>query len=194
LQRKRAEAIEALTKIEIQFAQVRDVLYLERLEEIEEERSGIETGSSIFPSFLSVIPSSCADTNALAGTHPELLHLTQLIELRRDNKLHLARQWLSGLETAYQQQLEHNEHAAWNRWQDERARLRVRMLEEANGKRRRLEREKRGLDRPKDGAFSPRDLSFPAQSSQIPGTEQTPSLTSSPLEQLPPFPFTTAVD
>jgi hypothetical protein len=50
-------------------------------------------------------------------------------------------------------QFDHNEHALWNRWQDERARLRTRMLEDANGKRRRLEREKRMLERPKDGAF-----------------------------------------
>jgi hypothetical protein len=41
--------MEALTRIEIQFAQVRDVLYLERMEEVEEERAGIENGS--FSSF-----------------------------------------------------------------------------------------------------------------------------------------------
>jgi hypothetical protein len=51
--RKRAEAMEALTKIEIQFAQLRDVLYVERMEEVEKERAGIENGafSSLF-SFL----------------------------------------------------------------------------------------------------------------------------------------------
>ncbi|GAA5851364.1 hypothetical protein JCM8547_004219 [Rhodosporidiobolus lusitaniae] len=131
LLRKRAEAMEALTKIEIQFAQLRDVLYLERMQEVEQERIGIEE-----------------------GTHPELLHLTSLIELRRDNKLSLAKSWLDGLEKAYHLQVEHNEHALWNRWQDERARLRTRMLEDANGKRRRLEREKRVLDRPKDDSLA----------------------------------------
>ncbi|GAA6002386.1 hypothetical protein JCM10207_001093 [Rhodosporidiobolus poonsookiae] len=129
--RKRAEAMEALTKIEIQFAQLRDVLYIERMQEIEKERIGIENGS-----------------------HPELLHLTQLIELRRDNKLQLAKRWLDGLERSYQLQYDHGEHALWNRWQDERARLRTRMLDEANAKRRRLEREKRVLDRPKDDSLA----------------------------------------
>ncbi|GAA5916692.1 hypothetical protein JCM6882_002269 [Rhodosporidiobolus microsporus] len=129
--RKRAEAMEALTKIEIQFAQLRDVLYVERMEEVEKERTGIES-----------------------GTHPELLHLTQLIELRRDNKLQLAKRWLDGLEQSYQLQFDHSEHALWNRWQDERARLRTRMLDDANGKRRRLEREKRMLERPKDDSLA----------------------------------------
>lgn len=45
--------MEALTRIEIQFAQLRDVLYLERMEEIEEEREGIENGALPFSPSLS---------------------------------------------------------------------------------------------------------------------------------------------
>lgn len=43
--KKRAEAIEALTKIEIQFAQIRDLLYLEKIEEVARERWQIEAGA-----------------------------------------------------------------------------------------------------------------------------------------------------
>jgi hypothetical protein len=35
--------MEALTRIEIEFARLRDKLYLERLADIEKERMGIET-------------------------------------------------------------------------------------------------------------------------------------------------------
>lgn len=138
--RKRAEAIDELTRIEIKFAKLRDMLYLERLADVEKERIGIET-----------------------GTHPELIHLTQLIELRRNRKLELARKWFDGLSHAYQVQLDEREHANWHWWEDERARSRMRYFDEANSKRRRLEREKRTLERPKDGAdlFSLLDDSFP---------------------------------
>lgn len=127
--RKRSEAIDELTRIEIKFAKLRDMLYLERLADVEKERIGIET-----------------------GTHPELIHLTQLIELRRNRKLELARKWFDGLSHAYQVQLDEREHANWHWWEDERARSRMRYFDEANSKRRRLEREKRTLERPKDGA------------------------------------------
>ncbi|KAL7340827.1 hypothetical protein BJY59DRAFT_694803 [Rhodotorula toruloides] len=128
--RKRAEAMEALTKIEIEFAKLRDLLYIERLADIERERIGIET-----------------------GTHPELIHLTHLIELRRNRKLELARKWLDGLEGAYRIQIEEREYANWHHWEDERGRTRSRMLDEANSKRRRLEREKRVLEKPKDDSL-----------------------------------------
>lgn len=42
--KKRQEAIEALTKIEIEFAQLRDKMYLEKMEEIARERWQIENG------------------------------------------------------------------------------------------------------------------------------------------------------
>lgn len=129
--RKRAEAIDELTRIEIKFAKLRDMLYLERLADVEKERIGIET-----------------------GTHPELIHLTQLIELRRNRKLELARKWFDGLAQTYQIQEDEREHANWHRWEDERSRTRSKLFDEANSKRRRLEREKRMLERPKDGMSS----------------------------------------
>lgn len=36
--------MEALTKIEIAFARLRDRLYIERMAEVEQERIGVETG------------------------------------------------------------------------------------------------------------------------------------------------------
>lgn len=126
--RKRAEAIDDLTRIEIKFAQLRDMLYLERVADVEKERIGIEN-----------------------GTHPELIHLTQLIELRRNRKLELARKLFDGLSGAYSIQTDEREHANWHWWEDERSRTRLRFFDEANAKRSRLEREKRTLERPKDG-------------------------------------------
>lgn len=43
--RKRAEAMEALTRIEIEFARLRDRLYVERMTEVEKERIGVEDGT-----------------------------------------------------------------------------------------------------------------------------------------------------
>ncbi|GJN89354.1 hypothetical protein Rhopal_002334-T1 [Rhodotorula paludigena] len=129
--RKRAEAMEALTKIEITFAKLRDLLYIERMADIDKERLAIET-----------------------QTHPELIHLTQLIELRRNRRLELARKWLDGLECAYQVQFDERQHANWNSWGDDKSRKRTEMLDEANSKRRRLEREKRTMERPKDDSLA----------------------------------------
>lgn len=74
-----------------------------------------------------------------------------MIEIRRTRRLELARKWLNGLEETYERQRVAEEHTIWNWWSDERASLRLRMLDEANSKRRKLDREKRYLDRPKDG-------------------------------------------
>lgn len=52
--KKRQEAIEALTKIEIEFAQLRDKMYLEKMEEVAKERWQIENGKL---AILSTVPS-----------------------------------------------------------------------------------------------------------------------------------------
>lgn len=44
--RKRTEAIEALTRIEIEFAKLRDLLYIERMADVERERIAVENGQS----------------------------------------------------------------------------------------------------------------------------------------------------
>lgn len=38
--------MEALTKIEIEFARLRDKLYIERMADVEKDRIGVETGPS----------------------------------------------------------------------------------------------------------------------------------------------------
>lgn len=52
--RKRADAMEALTRIEIEFARLRDKLYIERMTEVEKERVGVENGECRWrpPTFL----------------------------------------------------------------------------------------------------------------------------------------------
>ncbi|KAK4056938.1 hypothetical protein OIO90_002188 [Microbotryomycetes sp. JL221] len=129
--RKRVEAMEELTKIEIAFATLRNRLYVERMQEVEQERIGVET-----------------------GTHPELIHLNRLIELRRKTKLDMAKKLLDGLVMSYEKRLIEAEHAAWQHWADGRNELRSTMYEEAMGKRRKLEREKRQLDRPKEDTLA----------------------------------------
>jgi hypothetical protein len=42
--RRRDEAIEALTRIEIEFARLRDRLYVERMGDVERERIAVENG------------------------------------------------------------------------------------------------------------------------------------------------------
>ena len=94
-----------------------------------------------------------------------------MIELRRTTKIELARKWLEGLEGDYERRRVSEEHTAWNWWtvsrcflgertigadgveQNGRANLRTTMLDEANSKRRKLDREKRFIERPKEGAF-----------------------------------------
>lgn len=115
--RKRAEAMEALTRIEIEFARLRDRLYMERMAEVEKERIGVENGELGFSARLELGVQRVLTFYAHgAGTHPELLHLTQLIEMRRTKKLELAKKWLEGLEAAYERHREEGEHAVWTWW------------------------------------------------------------------------------
>ena len=124
--------MEALTKIEIEFARLRDRFYLERMAEVEQERKGV-----------------------LNRTHPELLHLLELIELRRAKKLDLAERWLTGLEGSYKRRREAEEHTAWTNWAGARDGLRIDAFDEANAKRRKLDREKRALERARDDSLTP---------------------------------------
>lgn len=141
-----------------------------------------------------------------AGTHPELLHLTQLIELRRTTKIELARKWLEGLEGDYERRRVSEEHTAWNWWtvswlfrswrrlgadcfagvQNGRADLRTTMLDEANSKRRKLDREKRFIDRPKESAFALKFSPVPRSAETDPGfLSQADSLPSLLLDLSP---------
>lgn len=123
---RRQEAMEALTKIEIGFAMLRDRLYVERLQEISKEGEMI-----------------------LDGTHPELLHLTKAIEMRRQRRTQLVEMWFEQQEQQYQRVANAEEFAAWSIWRSSCASLRRDMMDEFSRKRRRLDREKRTLDAPR---------------------------------------------
>ncbi|CCF49854.1 hypothetical protein NDA10_000530 [Ustilago hordei] len=123
---RRQEAMEALTKIEIGFAMLRDRLYVERLQEISKEGQMI-----------------------LDGTHPELLHLTKAIEMRRQRRTQLVEMRFEQQEQQYQRVAKAEEFAAWSIWRSSCASLRRDMMDEFSRKRRRLDREKRTLDAPR---------------------------------------------
>ncbi|SNX87459.1 uncharacterized protein MEPE_06169 [Melanopsichium pennsylvanicum] len=123
---RRQEAMEALTKIEIGFAMLRDRLYVERLQEISKEGEMI-----------------------LDGTHPELLHLNKAIEVRRQRRTQLVEMWFEQQEQQYERVAKAEEFAAWSIWRSSCANLRRDMMDELGRKRRRLDREKRTLDAPR---------------------------------------------
>ncbi|CDW99309.1 hypothetical protein [Sporisorium scitamineum] len=123
---RRQEAMEALTKIEIGFAMLRDRLYVERLQEISKEGEMI-----------------------LDGTHPELLHLTKAIETRRQRHTELVEFWFEHQEKQYERVAKAEEFAAWSIWRSSCASLRRDMMDEFSRKRRRLDREKRTFDAPR---------------------------------------------
>jgi hypothetical protein len=123
---RRQEAIDALTKIEIGFAVLRDKLYVERMEEISKEGEMI-----------------------LDGSHPDLIYLTNFIEARRERRLKLVDLWFAQQQKQYERVARVEEAATWNNWRNEVVQLRQQQLDEASRKRRKLDREKRSLDGPR---------------------------------------------
>ncbi|KAE8233131.1 hypothetical protein CF326_g1826 [Tilletia indica] len=120
------EAMETLTRIEIQFAMLRDRLYVERMEEV------------------------CRETEmVLEGTHPELIRFTRAIDQVRERRLRLLDLELERQVNHYEQVAEGEEHVIWNSYRYQAADLRQNMMDEAARKRRRLEREKRLIDVPR---------------------------------------------
>ena len=145
--RQRNSAIEALVKIEIEFARIRDALYIERVGEVVAERESIEN-----------------------GTHAQMAFWTDLLEKRRQAKLDSADKWLRAERSLCEVDLESDERALWSHWavrfrfhfilaeliglvcvQHEKATLRSDSLKNVNKRRRLLDRDKRSIDRPKDG-------------------------------------------
>ncbi|PWN36050.1 uncharacterized protein FA14DRAFT_51305 [Meira miltonrushii] len=123
---RRQEAMEALTKIEIGFAVLRDKLYVERMDEISKESEMI-----------------------LEGTHPDLIYLTNFIEARRERRLKLVEMWFEEQQKQYERVAHTEEAATWNNWRNEVVQLRKDKLDDVSRKRRKLDREKRTLDGPR---------------------------------------------
>lgn len=89
--------------------------------------------------------------NLVIGTHPELIHLVQVIEHRRTARLELARRMLIQSEASITRQNGADLRSGWYDWARERSDLRKSMMDEAYIKKRKLEREKRSIERPRSG-------------------------------------------
>lgn len=122
---QRQAAMDALTRIEIGFAMLRERLYAERLFELERETEMIQQ-----------------------GTHPELRVLHTLIDTRKQRRLEVLDVWLEKSKAEMALRAEVEDRIAWDNWRHDAAQLRRTMMTDADRKRRKLEREKRQLDMP----------------------------------------------
>ncbi|KAJ1304446.1 hypothetical protein OPQ81_005593 [Rhizoctonia solani] len=121
----RAEALDVLAAMEVRFAELRERLYADKMEEAAREEAMI-----------------------LDGTHPELVFFQRELDARRARRKQLAEtrraleiDWCATMRRA-------EEAAAWSEWRHARDELRDNMRTECARKRRRLEREKRSAERP----------------------------------------------
>lgn len=105
---KRQEAMEMLTKIEIGFAVLRDKLYVERMGEVNKESEMILDGKKKMVLF--------HVSDALIGTHPDLIYLTNVIEARRERRLQLVERYFEQSQQQYDRVARVNESAAWSNW------------------------------------------------------------------------------
>lgn len=120
---QRAEALDILAGMEVKFAILRERIYLDKMDEIAREEAMIRDDD-----------------------HPEVLHfMTTLLE-RKDRKMKLARVRRQYEEDFARKKRKASEDATWTWWRVKKDELRDCMVDEANGKRRRLEREKRSLE------------------------------------------------
>ena len=85
--------MDALAKIEISFAALRDRLYVERIEETCKESAMI-----------------------LDGTHPELIFLTNLIEARKRRRLEVIEAQFEEQERQFSRVAKSDEQAIWSTW------------------------------------------------------------------------------
>lgn len=123
---RRTEALDALAKVEIKVALLRDRLYIERAMEIAREQEMI-----------------------LDGTHPELIHVTAIIEARRVFKIRTLETWYEEEQRHFAKMAAAESREAHLTWRAETADLRRDAMEEWSTKRRKLEREKRNIDAPR---------------------------------------------
>ncbi|KZS88605.1 hypothetical protein SISNIDRAFT_258049 [Sistotremastrum niveocremeum HHB9708] len=121
----RAEALDVLTAIEIKFAELRERLYLEKMEDLQVEEELV-----------------------LKNIHPEMIHLQNELEKRRERRKELADKKRKYEEEAVElkRRVDGNGILAW--WKHERDELQSEMMADTNRKRRRLERERRLVERP----------------------------------------------
>ncbi|EFP89936.1 uncharacterized protein PGTG_16224 [Puccinia graminis f. sp. tritici CRL 75-36-700-3] len=117
--RRREDALEAMVKIEIMFAQVRDRLYAERLSDVYRETAAVQHGS-----------------------HPELNEYYQLLERKRDARLSLAHKIFNLKEIELNKKREAATNSVWTRWYEAKTELHDSMIVETQKQMKQLEREK----------------------------------------------------
>jgi hypothetical protein len=111
--KRRLEALEELTKIEIAFASLRDQLFLERIEDVSRERRAIEDGK--FLGFFQSFPAPVLNFEE-TGLHPQLINFASFISSRRAARLDGAAKWLAQLENQYAIKEAAEERAVWSWW------------------------------------------------------------------------------
>ncbi|KLO18908.1 hypothetical protein SCHPADRAFT_899252 [Schizopora paradoxa] len=121
----RAEALDVLAGIELKFALLREMLYVEKMEDLAMEEAMI-----------------------LQGIHPEMIQLQAELQVRHDRRLELASRKRKHEDDHVRMMRKYDEDAIWDWWRHGRDKLQSDMFAEANRKRRKLEREKRVLERP----------------------------------------------
>ncbi|KAF9277441.1 hypothetical protein BGZ68_009300 [Mortierella alpina] len=117
LEKKRVhmDAMEALTTIEVDFANLRDKMYEERMLELDKEVEMIN-----------------------AGTHPELSTLMREIEDKREQRLRVAKAWRTHMGEIAQCEFEIKEYQAHCTYQSKKREHRTDMVQELGRKRRRM--------------------------------------------------------
>ncbi|CAO3572359.1 unnamed protein product [Mortierella alpina] len=117
LEKKRVhmDAMEALTTIEVDFANLRDKMYEERMLELDKEVEMIN-----------------------AGTHPELSILMREIEEKREQRLRVAKAWRTHMGEIAQYEFEVKEYQAHCTYQSKKREYRTDLVQELGRKRRKL--------------------------------------------------------
>lgn len=117
--RRREEALQAMVKIEIRFAQLRDRLYVERMADVHRETDAIHQGS-----------------------HPELNEYYEMLERKRSSRLSLANKVFSLKEVELSKRREAATNAVWNKWNEVKTDLRNKMIAETQCQLKQIERER----------------------------------------------------
>ncbi|KAI8141959.1 Sds3-like-domain-containing protein [Fennellomyces sp. T-0311] len=124
-QRWHKEALDALTKIEVEFARLRDKMYQEKMSELNEEALMIAR-----------------------GTHPELVTMMETIEKKKNKRIQTAEAWRKYKRISYQQQFQGLEYQANIDFVSGKNALRRDLLGSLNRKRWDLDNERDKLNEP----------------------------------------------
>ncbi|KAI9030858.1 Sds3-like-domain-containing protein [Phycomyces nitens] len=122
-QRRHNDALKALTFIEVEFARLRDKMYEEKMNELNEEATMIAN-----------------------GTHPELVALMEEIEAKKGKRIREAEAWRTCQHNNFRQQFEGVSYQANMHFASKKNALRREILASLNGKRFSMENERAKLN------------------------------------------------